>query len=94
MSSRYPWWDVSEFLITDERACLYLKAAAEDDMGNGDTIRLAWKDIQDAHDAGRISINPAMTTEEISRVLNEGGICHGAIHKITTALLTCLAMAA
>ena len=59
MSDEYPRWNVTEFLNTDERACLYLKAAAEDDLGRGDTIRLAWRDIQQAHDAGRFSTNIA-----------------------------------
>ena len=74
MSRAYPRWDFLDFLESDERACLYLKAAAEDDTGNGDTIRLAWWDIQAAHDSGRVSINPSMNTDKIARILHEHGV--------------------
>ena len=87
MRDEYPRWDVTEFLITEERACLYLQAAAEDDTGRGDTIRLAWRDVQEAHEAGKISINVAMSAEELSRILGSHGIADVVIRKITGALL-------
>ena len=87
MSDEYERWNFTEFLNTNERACLYLKAADEYDLGRGDTIRLAWRDIQQAHDAGKISINMAMNPEELSRILKSHGICDLAIRKITSALL-------
>ena len=87
MCNEYPRWDVTEILNTDERACLYLKAAAQFDTGNGDTLRLAWRDIQDAHDAGKISLNLAMSVEELSEIFTHHGIDDVLIGKITSALL-------
>ncbi len=87
MCDEYPRWDVTGFLTTEERACLYLKAATEDDLGHGDTIRLAWMDVQRAHEAGKISINMAMSAEELSRILKSHGLCAAVIRKITGALL-------
>ena len=87
MCDEYPGWDITKILNTDERACLYLKAAAQFDTGNGDTLRLAWRDIQDAHDAGKISLNMAMSAEELSETLTHYGIDDALIGKITSALL-------
>ncbi len=87
MGDEYPRWDITKILNTDERACLYLKAAAHFDTGNGDTIRLAWRDIQEAHDAGRLSLSMEMSGEELSKVLTNHGIDDSLIGKITGALL-------
>jgi DNA-binding phage protein len=85
MCDKYPRWDISEFLNTEEKACLYLKAALDDDTGNGDTIRLAWKDIQRAHEAGRVSINVFMDAEILAHTLAKYGLCESAIRKIASA---------
>ena len=87
MCNEYPIWDMTKILNADERACLYLKAAAEFDTGNGDTIRLAWKDIQQAYEAGKLSLNMAMSIEELSQVLRNHGISYAVIRKITSVLL-------
>ena len=87
MCDEYPGWDITKILSNDERACLYLKAAAQFDTGNGDTLRLAWRDIQQAHDSGRISINMAMSAEELSRIFTDHGIEDALISRITSALL-------
>lgn len=87
MSDEYPRWDITKILNTDERACLYLKAAAHFDTGNGDTIRLAWRDIQEAHDAGKLSLSMEMSGEELSEVLRNHGLDDALIGKITSTLL-------
>ena len=87
MCDDYPRWDIREILNNDERACLYLKAAGQFDTGNGDTLRLAWRDVQESHDAGRISINMAMSAKELSEILTSHGIEDALIRKITSVLL-------
>lgn len=87
MGNEYPRWDIIEFLNSEERVCLYLQAAALDDTGRGDTIRLAWRDVQEAYDAGRISINMAINSEELSQILRNHGVSDAVIRKITSALL-------
>ena len=94
MCDAYPRWDVTKFLNSDELACLYLKAAADDDTGSGDTIRLAWRDIQEAHYGGRLSINTATNSEGLIRLLKKHGVGDVAIRKITRALLMYGAIAA
>ena len=95
MRDAYPRWDITEFLTTEERVCNYLRAAAEDDVGRGDTIRLAWRDIQEAYGAGRISLNIiAMNAEDLSRLLRVHDIGDSVIRRITSALSKYLTFAA
>ena len=83
---------LSSFSTRRRGVCLYLQAAAEDDTGRGDTIRLAWRDVQEAHEAGKISINMAMSAEELSQIMGSHGISDAVIRKITSALLMNLQM--
>jgi len=92
MGNEYPRWDIIEFLNSEERVCLYLQAAAEDDTGRGDTIRLAWRDVREAQEAGKIPINMATSAEELSLILGSHGISDPVIRKITSALLMNLQM--
>ena len=87
MCDKYPRWDVAEFLNTEEKACLYLKAAFDDDTGNGDTLRLAWRDIQRAHESGRISMSVFMDCGVLTRTLSKYGVCDAAIRKVADASL-------
>ena len=88
MPGSYPRWDVTEFLNTEERVCLYLKAAADDDTGSGDTIRLAWRDVMNARGQGRVSIEIASNLAGLTRLLEEHGVENLTTRKITRALLT------
>ncbi len=86
MSDAYPRWDVIEFLTTEGRICSYLGAAAEDDVGRGDTIRLAWRDIQNACSGRRIPVNIPTDAAGLSRMLRANGVSERAIAKIADAL--------
>lgn len=48
--------------------------------------------MQEAHEAGKISINMAMSAEELSRIMGSHGISDAVIRKITSALLMNLQM--
>ena len=87
MSSVYPKWSVVSYLTTEELASLYLKAAADDDTGSGDTIRLAWRDIQRAHSRGHLATGMPTCSEGLSRVLRKHGLGDVTIRRITKALL-------
>lgn len=45
MTETFTKWDVAENLRTRDDACLYLKACAEEDPGDGSLIRAALDDI-------------------------------------------------
>ncbi len=86
MPEKYTLWDVTEFLDTEKRVCLYLEAAAEEDEGDGELIRRAWSDIERAHNSGKNSINIAMNRNELCKALQNHGIYDNAIPKIVSAL--------
>lgn len=83
----FPRWSVISFINTEELACLYLKAAADDDTGSGDTIRLAWRDVQQAQSKGYLPTNMPTYFQELARILRKHGLGDITIRKITKALL-------
>ena len=86
MPERYRNWDVVNYLDSSRDAYLYLEAAAEDDDGEGNEIRVAWEDVKRAYKVGKIVINLEMTSEELSKTLENHGIYNSAIPKIVSAL--------
>ena len=79
-------WDVVDYLDTPADAFFYLEAAAEEDDGDGDFIRLAWGDVGRAHGMGKFAINVAMDGGEMARTLRGYGVGESAIAKIMAAL--------
>ena len=79
-------WDVINYLDTPADALFYLEAAADEDDGDGDFIRLVWSDVVRAHKMGKFPINIAMDGAEMAQTLRQHGINESAIAKITEAL--------
>ena len=79
-------WDVINYLDTPADAFFYLAAAADEDDGDGDFIRLVWSDVARAHKMGKFPINIAMDGAEMAQTLRQHGIGESAIAKISEAL--------
>ena len=73
MPEKFTRWDVTEFLDTQERACFYLEAAADEDTGDASMIRIALNDILRAKDLGRLTIDIGANGEGLYELLSENG---------------------
>ena len=55
MPEKLTEFDAVEYINTEERARLYLEAAADEDPGDGSLIRTALNDIARAQDMSRLA---------------------------------------
>ncbi len=87
MPEKFTSWDVTEFLDTEKRVCFYLEAAAEEDTGDGELIRLALNDILRAKNLGRLNIDIKANGEGVYELLcGNSSINSNTITRITDAL--------
>ena len=73
MSESFTRWDVTEHLLTQEDARLYLEACADEDPGDGSLIRAALNDIARAQNMSRLARDIGMTREGLYKALSENG---------------------
>ena len=80
---------MTEYLRTKEDACLYLKAAAEENPGNGSLIRTALNDIARAHNMSRLALDAGITRKGLYKAIAEdGNPSFATVMKVTRALGT------
>ena len=87
MSESFTRWDVTEHLLTQEDARLYLEACADEDPGDGSLIRAALNDIARAQNMSRLARDIGMTREGLYKALSENGNpSFATVMRITRAL--------
>ncbi len=76
-----------EYINTEERARLYLEAAAEEDPGDGGLIRAALNDIARARNMSRLARDANLDRAGLYKALSEdGNPSFTTVMKITRAL--------
>ena len=87
MPETFTKWDVTSQLCTNEDACLYLEACADEDPGDGSLIRAALNDIARAQNMSRLARDIGMTREGLYKALSENGNpSFATVMRITRAL--------
>ena len=87
MSESFTRWDVTEHLLTQEDARLYLEACADEDPGDVSLIRAALNDIARAQNMSRLARGIGMTREGLYKALSENGNpSFATVMRITRAL--------
>ena len=87
MSESFTRWDVTEHLLTQEDARLYLEACADEDPGDGSLIRAALNGIARAQNMSRLARDIGMTREGLYKALSENGNpSFATVMRITRAL--------
>ena len=87
MPEKLTEFDAAEFINTEERARLYLEAAAEEDPGDGSLIRAALNDIARAQNMSRLARNAHLDRAGLYKALSEdGNPSFTTVMKITRAL--------
>ena len=87
MIETFARWNVSEHLLTEGDARLYLEAVFEEDLGDGRLICAALTDIIDGRDMGELAQEIGMSREALSEALCEnGGPSFGTVLKIVRGL--------
>ncbi len=87
MIETFARWNVSEHLLTEGDARLYLEAVFEEDLGDGRLICAALTDIIDGRDMGELAQEIGMSREALSEALSDnGGPSFGTVLEIVRAL--------
>ena len=87
MAEKLMEFDAVEYINTEERARLYLEAAAEEDPGDGSLIRAALNDIARAQNMSRLARDANLDRAGLYKALSEGGNpSFATVMKITRAL--------
>ena len=71
MAETFTRWDVVDYLHTRDDARLFLEAAAEEDSGDGNLIRVALKHIVRAQRMGRFGENGSMIDDGLCAELSK-----------------------
>ena len=80
-------FDAAEYINSEQRARLYLEAAAEEDPGDGSLIRAALKDIARAQNMSHLARDANLDRAGLYRALSEdGNPSFATVIKITRAL--------
>lgn len=87
MPEKLTEFDAVEYINTEERARLYLEAAADEDPGDGSLIRAALNDIARAQNMSRLARDANLDRAGLYKALSEGGNpSFATVMKITRAL--------
>ncbi|WP_415773077.1 hypothetical protein [Pseudomonas sp. LB3P38] len=90
MTEQFTRFDIAEFLLTPADMWNYLKASEEEDSGDGDFIRLAFRDVKHIIRA-RIQSDPQFAQalrNEVATLFHNGKpeMAHRMRHLLTQAL--------
>ena len=87
MPEKLTEFDAAEFINTEERARLYLEAAADEDPGDGSLIRAALNDIARARNMSSLARDAKLDRAGLYKALSEdGNPSFTTVMKITRAL--------
>ena len=87
MSQKLTEFDAADYINTEERARLYLEAAADEDPGDGSLIRAALNDIARAQNMSRLARDAKLDRAGLYKALSEeGNPSFATVMKITRAL--------
>lgn len=87
MPEKLTEFDAVEYINTEERARLYLEAAADEDPGDGSLIRAALNDIARAQNMSRLARDAKLDRAGLYKALSEdGNPSFATVMKITRAL--------
>ena len=87
MTEKLTEFDPVEYINTEERARLYLEAAADEDPGDGSLIRAALNDIARARNMSRLARDAHLDRAGLYKALSEdGNPSFTTVMKITRAL--------
>ncbi len=87
MPEKLTEFDAVEYINTEERARLYLEAAADEDPGDGSLIRAALNDIARTQNMSRLARESKLDRAGIYKALSEdGNPSFATVMKITRAL--------
>ena len=73
MAEKFPRWDASDHLKTDEDITAYFEACLDDDPGDGSLIRAALGDIARARNMSRLAREIGLSREGLYRALSTDG---------------------
>ena len=87
MSQKLTEFDAADYINTEERARLYLEAAADEDPGDGSLIRAALSDIARAQNMSRLARDAKLDRAGLYKALSDdGNPSFATVMKITRAL--------